>query len=79
MKKDWRQFQAELQTSLMVANGIKCEAQLELCTLKRRLLEKEEEEKEEEGDEEEEEEDKKEMESDRLQKELGKCRSMVAA
>ncbi|XP_061461221.1 cytospin-B isoform X2 [Rhineura floridana] len=39
---EWRRFQADLQTAVVVANDIKCEAQQELRTLKRRLLEEEE-------------------------------------
>ncbi|XP_053223604.1 cytospin-B isoform X4 [Podarcis raffonei] len=45
MKEDtaeWRRFQADLQTAVVVANDIKCEAQQELRTVKRRLLEEEE-------------------------------------
>ncbi|KAM6164559.1 cytospin-B isoform 2-T2 [Rhynchocyon petersi] len=45
MKEDteeWRRFQADLQTAVVVANDIKCEAQQELCTVKRKLLEEEE-------------------------------------
>uniref|UniRef100_G3UGJ4 Sperm antigen with calponin homology and coiled-coil domains 1 n=1 Tax=Loxodonta africana TaxID=9785 RepID=G3UGJ4_LOXAF len=44
MKEDteeWRRFQADLQTAVVVANDIKCEAQQELRTVKRRLLEEE--------------------------------------
>ncbi|XP_029467379.1 cytospin-B [Rhinatrema bivittatum] len=45
MKKDvaeWRTFQADLQTAVVVANDIKCEAQQELRLVKRRLQEEEE-------------------------------------
>ncbi|XP_038521667.1 cytospin-B isoform X5 [Canis lupus dingo] len=40
--EEWRRFQADLQTAVVVANDIKCEAQQELRTVKRRLLEEEE-------------------------------------
>ncbi|XP_060114983.1 cytospin-B isoform X2 [Heteronotia binoei] len=40
--EEWRRFQADLQTAVVVANDIKCEAQQELRTTKRRLLEEEE-------------------------------------
>ncbi|XP_062966600.1 cytospin-B isoform X1 [Cynocephalus volans] len=40
--EEWRQFQADLQTAVVVANDIKCEAQQELRAVKRRLLEEEE-------------------------------------
>uniref|UniRef100_A0A8D0DN99 Sperm antigen with calponin homology and coiled-coil domains 1 n=1 Tax=Salvator merianae TaxID=96440 RepID=A0A8D0DN99_SALMN len=39
---EWHRFQADLQTAVVVANDIKCEAQQELRTVKRRLLEEEE-------------------------------------
>ncbi|KAM9320815.1 cytospin-B [Gastrophryne carolinensis] len=45
MKEDveeWRRFQADLQTAVVVANDIKCEAQQELRAVKRRLQEEEE-------------------------------------
>ncbi|XP_053562098.1 cytospin-B isoform X2 [Bombina bombina] len=45
MKEDteeWKRFQADLQTAVVVANDIKCEAQQELRAVKRRLLEEEE-------------------------------------
>ncbi|NXM47757.1 CYTSB protein, partial [Gymnorhina tibicen] len=45
MKEDteeWRRFQADLQTAVVVANDIKCEAQQELRVLKRKLQEEEE-------------------------------------
>ncbi|XP_053424546.1 cytospin-B isoform X2 [Nycticebus coucang] len=40
--EEWRRFQADLQTAVVVANDIKCEAQQELRLVKRRLLEEEE-------------------------------------
>ncbi|XP_034503139.1 cytospin-B isoform X7 [Ailuropoda melanoleuca] len=40
--EEWRRFQADLQTAVVVANDIKCEAQQELRSVKRRLLEEEE-------------------------------------
>ncbi|XP_040486042.1 cytospin-B isoform X2 [Ursus maritimus] len=40
--EEWRRFQADLQTAVVVANDIKCEAQQELRTVRRRLLEEEE-------------------------------------
>ncbi|KAG8450417.1 hypothetical protein GDO86_002904 [Hymenochirus boettgeri] len=40
--EDWKRFQADLQTAVVVANDIKCEAQQELRVVKRRLLEEEE-------------------------------------
>uniref|UniRef100_A0A9L0KDN0 Calponin-homology (CH) domain-containing protein n=1 Tax=Equus asinus TaxID=9793 RepID=A0A9L0KDN0_EQUAS len=40
--EEWRRFQADLQTAVVVANDIKCEAQQELRTVKRKLLEEEE-------------------------------------
>ncbi|XP_032860625.2 cytospin-B isoform X2 [Tyto alba] len=45
MKEDteeWRRFQADLQTAVVVANDIKCEAQQELRMVKRKLQEEEE-------------------------------------
>ncbi|XP_069617234.1 cytospin-B-like isoform X1 [Ranitomeya imitator] len=45
MKEDaeeWKRFQADLQTAVVVANDIKCEAQQELRSVKRRLQEEEE-------------------------------------
>ncbi|XP_073524094.1 cytospin-B isoform X2 [Phyllobates terribilis] len=45
MKEDaeeWKRFQADLQTAVVVANDIKCEAQQELRAVKRRLQEEEE-------------------------------------
>lgn len=39
--EEWRRFQADLQTAVVVANDIKCEAQQELRITKRRLLEEE--------------------------------------
>ncbi|XP_041439265.1 cytospin-B-like isoform X2 [Xenopus laevis] len=45
MKEDaeeWRHFQADLQTAVVVANDIKCESQQELRAVKRRLQEEEE-------------------------------------
>ncbi|KAM4794994.1 cytospin-B [Rhinophrynus dorsalis] len=45
MKEDteeWKRFQADLQTAVVVANDIKCEAQQELRMVKRRLQEEEE-------------------------------------
>uniref|UniRef100_F6WBT6 Sperm antigen with calponin homology and coiled-coil domains 1 n=1 Tax=Xenopus tropicalis TaxID=8364 RepID=F6WBT6_XENTR len=45
MKEDaeeWRRFQADLQTAVVVANDIKCESQQELRAVKRRLQEEEE-------------------------------------
>ncbi|KAM8834471.1 cytospin-B-like isoform 1-T1 [Synchiropus picturatus] len=38
-KEDWRRFQADLQTAVVVANDIKVEAQQELRTLRRQLQE----------------------------------------
>ncbi|XP_058560611.1 cytospin-B isoform X4 [Neofelis nebulosa] len=40
--EEWRRFQADLQTAVVVANDIKCETQQELRAVKRRLLEEEE-------------------------------------
>ncbi|XP_067294086.1 cytospin-B isoform X3 [Pseudorasbora parva] len=40
--EEWRRFQADLQTAVVVANDIKVEAQQELRTLRRRLLEEQE-------------------------------------
>nr|XP_056721224.1 cytospin-B isoform X1 [Euleptes europaea] len=40
--EEWRRFQADLQTAVVVANDIKCEAQQEQRVTKRRLLEEEE-------------------------------------
>ncbi|XP_047564199.1 cytospin-B isoform X2 [Lutra lutra] len=40
--EEWRRFQADLQTAVVVANDIKYEAQQELRAVKRRLLEEEE-------------------------------------
>ena len=40
--EEWRRFQADLQTAVVVANDIKCEAQQELRAVRRRLLEEEE-------------------------------------
>ncbi|KAM9002009.1 cytospin-B isoform X2 [Sarcophilus harrisii] len=40
--EEWRRFQADLQTAVVVANDIKCEAQQELRSVKRKLLEEEE-------------------------------------
>ncbi|XP_039222874.1 cytospin-B isoform X2 [Crotalus tigris] len=40
--EEWRRFQADLQTAVVVANDIKCEVQQELRAVKRRLLEEEE-------------------------------------
>ncbi|NWX43842.1 CYTSB protein, partial [Steatornis caripensis] len=45
MKEDteeWRRFQADLQTAVVVANDIKCEAQQELRVVKRKLQDEEE-------------------------------------
>ncbi|KAM8976519.1 cytospin-B isoform 1-T1 [Pelodytes ibericus] len=45
MKEDseeWKRFQADLQTAVVVANDIKCEAQQELRSVRRRLQEEEE-------------------------------------
>ncbi|XP_075119840.1 cytospin-B isoform X3 [Leptodactylus fuscus] len=45
MKEDaeeWKRFQADLQTAVVVANDIKCEAQQELRAVKRKLQEEEE-------------------------------------
>uniref|UniRef100_A0A8C9G840 Sperm antigen with calponin homology and coiled-coil domains 1 n=1 Tax=Pavo cristatus TaxID=9049 RepID=A0A8C9G840_PAVCR len=45
MKEDteeWKRFQADLQTAVVVANDIKCEAQQELRVVKRKLQEEEE-------------------------------------
>lgn len=36
---EWRQFQADLQTAVVIANDIKSEAQEEIGDLRRRLLE----------------------------------------
>lgn len=41
-RQEWRRFQADLQTAVVVANDIKYEAQQELRAVKRRLLEEEE-------------------------------------
>ncbi|KAG7260663.1 hypothetical protein CRUP_020957 [Coryphaenoides rupestris] len=38
-KEDWRRFQADLQTAVVVANDIKVEAQQELRALRRQLQE----------------------------------------
>lgn len=38
-KEEWRRFQADLQTAVVVANDIKVEAQQELRTLRRELQE----------------------------------------
>lgn len=38
-KEEWRRFQADLQTAVVVANDIKVEAQQELRTLRRQLQE----------------------------------------
>lgn len=38
-KDEWHQFQADLQTAVVVANDIKVEAQQELRTLRRQLQE----------------------------------------
>lgn len=38
-KEDWRRFQADLQTAVVVANDIKVEAQQELHALRRQLQE----------------------------------------
>uniref|UniRef100_A0A3Q4HCR1 Cytospin-A n=1 Tax=Neolamprologus brichardi TaxID=32507 RepID=A0A3Q4HCR1_NEOBR len=40
-KEEWRRFQADLQTAVVVANDIKVEAQQELRTLRRQLQEQE--------------------------------------
>ncbi|KAJ1186037.1 hypothetical protein NDU88_002822 [Pleurodeles waltl] len=40
--EEWKFFQADLQTAVVVANDIKCEAQQELRTIRRRLQEEEE-------------------------------------
>ncbi|XP_030648616.1 cytospin-B [Chanos chanos] len=40
--EEWRRFQADLQTAVVVANDIKVEAQQELRTLRRRLQEEQE-------------------------------------
>lgn len=40
--EEWRRFQADLQTAVVVANDIKCEAQQELRVVKRKLQEEEE-------------------------------------
>ncbi|XP_069471332.1 cytospin-B isoform X2 [Ambystoma mexicanum] len=40
--EEWKFFQADLQTAVVVANDIKCEAQQELRTVRRRLQEEEE-------------------------------------
>lgn len=40
--EEWKIFQADLQTAVVVANDIKCEAQQELRTVRRRLQEEEE-------------------------------------
>lgn len=39
---EWRQFQADLQTAVVIANDIKSEAQEEIGTWKRRLHEAQE-------------------------------------
>lgn len=39
---EWRQFQADLQTAVVIANDIKSEAQEEIGDLKRRLHEAQE-------------------------------------
>ncbi|GCC21255.1 hypothetical protein chiPu_0019722, partial [Chiloscyllium punctatum] len=39
--EEWRHFQADLQTAVVVANEIKCEAQQEIHVLKRKLQETE--------------------------------------
>eukprot|EP00062_Callorhinchus_milii_P011619 gi/632957768/ref/XP_007894665.1/ PREDICTED: cytospin-B [Callorhinchus milii] len=39
--QEWRSFQADLQTAVVVANDIKCEAQQEVRALRRRLQEEE--------------------------------------
>lgn len=41
-KEEWRRFQADLQTAVVVANDIKVEAQQELRTLRRQLQEEQE-------------------------------------
>lgn len=38
-REDWRRFQADLQTAVVVANDIKVEAQQELHALRRQLQE----------------------------------------
>lgn len=40
--EEWKRFQADLQTAVVVANDIKCEVQQELRAVKRRLHEEEE-------------------------------------
>ncbi|XP_018416539.1 PREDICTED: cytospin-B isoform X2 [Nanorana parkeri] len=40
--EEWKRFQADLQTAVVVANDIKCETQQELRAVKRRLQEEEE-------------------------------------
>ena len=40
--EEWRRFQADLQTAVVVANDIKVEAQQELRSLRRRLQEEQE-------------------------------------
>jgi uncharacterized protein YgfB (UPF0149 family) len=39
---EWRQFQADLQTAVVIANDIKSEAQEEIGDLRRRLLDTQE-------------------------------------
>ena len=39
---EWRQFQSDLQTAVVIANDIKSEAQEEIGDLRRRLLEAQE-------------------------------------
>lgn len=41
-KDEWRRFQADLQTAVVVANDIKVEAQQELRSLRRQLQEEQE-------------------------------------
>lgn len=41
-KEEWRRFQADLQTAVVVANDIKVEAQQELRALRRQLQEEQE-------------------------------------
>lgn len=41
-KEEWRRFQADLQTAVVVANDIKVEAQQELRSLRRQLQEEQE-------------------------------------
>ncbi|CAH2220126.1 cytospin-B isoform X1 [Pelobates cultripes] len=40
--EEWKRFQADLQTAVVVANDIKCEAQQELRSVRRRLQDEEE-------------------------------------